>query len=226
MKISVLGDSISKGVVFDGLSSGYRQLGDNYVALLQRRFGFEVDNLSKFGCTITKALRLLAFHKDRVARSSYAVVEYGGNDSDFKWEEVSRDPEAVHHPLTDRDLFREEYGRMVDAIKGLGATPILLNLPPIDAGRYFERISQGRSKENILRYLGGDVQYIYRWHESYNMEIQMIAQEKGVPLIDIRSAFLLDRDSRRLICDDGIHPSEEGHQLIAASIGRKIAEAS
>lgn len=218
MRISILGDSISKGVVFDGPSNRYSQLKKNYVSILEEKFGFSVDNYSKFGCTVTKGLAMLEHHKDKVAGSQYAVLEYGGNDSDFKWQEVSDKPDDIHYPLTPMEDFKRGYIKMIDEIRALGATPILLNLPPIDANRYFERITQGKNPASILRYLGGDVHYIYRWHESYNIVISKIAYDKHVTMIDIRTAFLLDRNGGDLICSDGIHPSEAGHSLIAKSI--------
>lgn len=226
MNICVLGDSISKGVVFDGISSRYNQLKDNYVSLLKKKFGFAIENFSKFGCTVTKGLAMLDFHKDKVSQSQYVLIEYGGNDSDFHWDEVAKEPDAVHFPMTTREDFRSKYNAMIDEIQSIGATPILLNLPPIDAQRFFDRVSQGKSRENILHYLGGDVQFIYRWHESYNLEISSIAYDKKVPLIDIRTAFLLDKNSKELLCEDGMHPSEKGHMLIAQSISDYLEKAS
>ena len=55
---------------------------------------------------------------------------------------------------------------------------------------------------------------IYRWHESYNMAVMKMSREKNVPVIDVRSRFLVRRDYRDLLCDDGMHPNEKGHQLI------------
>ncbi|NLY08178.1 MAG: SGNH/GDSL hydrolase family protein, partial [Spirochaetales bacterium] len=149
MNICILGDSISKGVTFDGLSSKYNQLKNSYVAILQEKFGLSINNLSKFGCTVTKGLAMLDFHKQAVAESQYAIVEYGGNDSDMRWDEVAKAPDCTHLPLTEKSDFRCKYEDMIRQIQNLGTTPILLNLPPIDAQRYFERISQGKNGENI-----------------------------------------------------------------------------
>ncbi|OLA61120.1 MAG: hypothetical protein BHW37_01125 [Firmicutes bacterium CAG:272_52_7] len=35
-----------------------------------------------------------------------------------------------------------------------------------------------------------------------------------IPMIDIRSAFLVKRDYSDYLCEDGIHPNERGHKLI------------
>lgn len=218
MQISILGDSISKGVVFDGLTRGYSQLKENYVSILRDKFNFAINNYSKFGCTVSKGLAMLDFHKDKVADSQYAVIEFGGNDSDFNWQEVSDAPAEMHLPFTEKNEFREKYEKIIDELEEIGVTPVLMNLPPVDAVKYFQRVSNGKNADNILKFLNGDVQYIYRWHESYNLEISKISYSKRVPLIDIRTAFLLDKNSRELICEDGIHPSVLGHRMIAKSI--------
>ena len=59
---------------------------------------------------------------------------------------------------------------------------------------------------------------IYRWHESYNMAVCRIALSQRVPLIDIRSAFLERKNYQSLLCEDGIHPNEEGHAMISSVI--------
>ncbi|MBE6830962.1 MAG: SGNH/GDSL hydrolase family protein [Ruminococcaceae bacterium] len=94
---------------------------------------------------------------------------------------------------------------------------MLLSLPPIDAQRYFAWISRGLNAENILRFLG-DIEYIYRWHEMYNLAVYRLAMDQGVPLIDISSAFLKTGNFQDLICEDGIHPNENGHRLIGQTI--------
>ena len=40
------------------------------------------------------------------------------------------------------------------------------------------------------------------------------AQDCGVPLIDVRDAFLSERRYGELLCADGIHPNAGGHALI------------
>ena len=92
--------------------------------------------------------------------------------------------------------------------------PVMTTLPPIHARRYFSFFTRdGLSQENILLWLG-DVEHIYRWHERYNGAVVQTAQECGVPLIDVRDAFLSVRRYGDLLCADGIHPNAKGHALI------------
>ncbi|MFZ5859714.1 MAG: SGNH/GDSL hydrolase family protein, partial [Spirochaetota bacterium] len=64
----------------------------------------------------------------------------------------------------------------------------------------------------------GDVQFIYRWHESYSSSIWEIGEAHNVPVVDIRKAFLEQRNYSHFLCKDGIHPNTEGHRLITSKI--------
>ena len=136
----------------------------------------------------------------------------------YQWADVACEPDSIHYSLTKLDVFINQYEKMIDKIKGLGVRPIMFSLPMLDAERYFNHISQGLNKENILKWLGGDVSYIDHWHEMYNMAVFGLAARKHVPIIDITSALLEKKDYRSYLCSDGIHPNEAGHELIANSI--------
>ena len=74
------------------------------------------------------------------------------------------------------------------------------------------------------RYLG-DVQHIYRWQERYALAVAEIGSKLNCTILNLRDAFLVARDFKALLCVDGIHPSEKGHQLIWSEISRLIAGA-
>lgn len=73
---------------------------------------------------------------------------------------------------------------------------------------------------------GGSADYIYKFHESYNNKICSIAEKNGIRLIDIRSAFLELGNYSDFLCEDGIHPNEKGHKLIAEAISLEIPKLS
>ncbi|MGI5845632.1 MAG: hypothetical protein ACOX7D_00380 [Alphaproteobacteria bacterium] len=58
-KISILGDSISKGVVLDKISQRYKILKESAADLFSRENNVIVKNHAKFGCTSEKALGLI-----------------------------------------------------------------------------------------------------------------------------------------------------------------------
>ena len=102
-----------------------------------------------------------------------------------------------------------------------------MTLPPIDSLRYFDHICRGGlNKEAILSFLQGDIHAIARFQELYSLKIKAIAKETRTVLVDVRSAFLSCRDYTSLLCDDGIHPTREGHFLIASSFADYLGQHS
>ncbi len=221
--ICVFGDSVCKGVVFDSALAKYRVLKDSFIHLLEKAGNMVINNYSKFGCTVTRGSEILTKHESELRNYDYTVLEFGGNDCDYDWAAVAAEPDAFHVPKTPVDDFKTKYAGMVEQIKDSGGNPALLSLPPIDAKRYFNWISRGLNADNILRFLG-DVEFIYRWHEMYNLAVCSVAMEHHVPLIDISSVFLKTGHYQNYICEDGIHPNEQGHKLIEKEIFQYVLQ--
>lgn len=219
--VCVFGDSVAKGVVLDNTKNRHGLLKNCFAHQLADIFSLTVTNYAKFGCTVTKGLELLKKHLSQVRDYDYVVLEFGGNDCDFDWAEVAKAPEAPQHSKTPLDVFVKTYREMVHLIRQNGGSPLMLSLPPIDAIRYFDWISQGLDRDAILQFLG-DKEHIYRWHEMYNVAVYRIACEEQVPVIDITTDFLEMCDYQSCICDDGIHPNEKGHKLITKQIVRFV----
>ena len=118
--------------------------------------------------------------------------------------------------------FAEIYAGIVEELRAQGKKIVLLNLPPLDSKKYFAWVSRGLDAAAILKWLGGSDSYIYRYHEAYSLSVGDIAVRQQVPLIDIRSAFLRRRDYSELLCEDGVHPNDRGHELIAAVIRNEL----
>ncbi|WP_150274327.1 SGNH/GDSL hydrolase family protein [Paenibacillus tepidiphilus] len=213
-KTLVSGDSISKGVIYDESRSKYVILEDNYVSLLQDKLKGGLRNTARFGNTLMKGFGNL--QRDVVKdKPDIVLIEYGGNDCDFHWEEIALNPDAEHNPKTAFPKFEAMLLDMIDYLKGQNIVPVLMNLPPLNADSYFKWVSGSnpKSEVNILKWLGS-VTKIYWWQEKYNSTIMKVAENTGTRLIDIRSAFLQEPDFTRLICVDGIHPNREGHRII------------
>ena len=91
---------------------------------------------------------------------SYVVMEFGGNDCDFNWKEISENPDAEHKPNSEIKHFVMMYTELIKEIKDMGKMPVLLSLPPIDAKKYFLKISNGLNAENILKWMNGNKQFL------------------------------------------------------------------
>jgi len=190
----------------------------SFAKLCGSRLGLEIKNFARFGGTISQGMDILSKHDGEVADSRYCVIEYGGNDCSYRWNEISDNPDSAHNPLTMLEDFRGQYSRLIDSLKRRGTRPVLLSLPLIDSERYFRHITKGLNADNILTWLGGDVDFIGHWHDMYNMAVWKLGAHKKVPVIDITSPFLSRKDYRDFLCSDGIHPNEDGHRIIADAI--------
>ncbi len=218
--ICVFGDSIAKGVVLDSARQRYSIIKDSFISLAGRALELLPKNFSKFGCTVQKGLEMVNAHVDDIGVSSYTLLEFGGNDSDFNWAEISSNPDGCHLPNTPLDTFCETYSKIVDKVKESGGKPIVLNLPPVANHKFFAWHMRNLDKGTVLNWLGGSDEYIYRWHEMYNSKVENLARISGVPLIDIRAPFLALRNYEDYFCEDGTHPNEKGHALISPVIER------
>ena len=213
--VEVFGDSILKGVQLDDESRRYHVDNNIDVDMLEKRFLLKISNFSKFGCTITKALALIErrFNNNKL-HCDAIVLNLGGNDCDFDWKAVAACPEDDHQPNTPLDVFADTYRGIIEFLKDKGIRPIITNLPPLDAQRFFNWFCGGLEKKaNVLKWLGG-VESIYRWQENYSRTIEKIAEETGTLLVDLRGAFLKHRKLEHLLCADGTHPNTAGQRVI------------
>ncbi|MWV47279.1 SGNH/GDSL hydrolase family protein [Paenibacillus sp. HJL G12] len=213
-KYIVSGDSISKGVVYDEVRKRYVILEDNYVSLLQSKLKGAVRNTARFGNTLLKGIGNLK--KDVLKeKPNIVLIEYGGNDCDFNWNEIATDPDAEHHPKTDFNTFESMLIKTVNELKSQQIIPILMSLPPLNADKYFKWVSQNNpeAERNIMKWLGS-VTKIYWWQERYNSTILKVSELTKTKYIDVRGAFLAHPDFTKFLCSDGIHPNQEGHRII------------
>lgn len=149
-------------------------------------------------------------------------MEFGGNDCDYNWKEISISPNDEHKPNSDIKSFTKIYTELINKIKQMNKIPVLLSLPPIDCNAYFKKISEGLNADNILKWLNGNKQFISNWHERYNLEVFKLAINNNIPIIDITSKFLEKKKYENYLCEDGIHPNEDGHKIIANAIQEHI----
>ena len=171
----------------------------------------QVTNQAKMGATATKGLSLVEHDVARGLDADYALICYGGNDSDYDWAAIAADPEGDHRPHTERETFRQTLANILSLLYRQGIQPVLMSLPPIDPRRYLRFICRnGLDRSAIMRWLG-DEEMIYRHQELYSDTVTELAYESGVPLIHVRQAFLADHHMNALIAADGIHMTMEGY---------------
>ncbi|MCL1835219.1 MAG: SGNH/GDSL hydrolase family protein [Oscillospiraceae bacterium] len=223
-KIEVFGDSILKGVQLKPGSGRYCVDNNIDVGMLSRKFSLNIVNRSKFGCTVSKGKELLSRFLEGKPDCSAVLMNYGGNDCDFNWKDISDNPHIKHEPHTPLKEFIKTYKGIFRQVYDKGIRPVVANLPPIEPQRFLEWVSRGLNKENILTWLDG-VNTIYRFQEFYSRAIEDLARASGVMLVDLRGAFLKETRIGRFLCEDGIHPNTEGQKLITQELARFCATA-
>ncbi len=224
-RIIIYGDSILRGVTYSSEARRHK-LCQGYKLTTLSDIGYEVINHARMGATIDKGLAVLdGTLTEDIAKGSTVLLEFGGNDSDYTWGEISDDPNGTHLPHTIEEDFLRLYGNAIETAKDRGASVVLSSLVPIDAARYMNTISHGRSYDSILSWLG-DISMLYRYHEHYNVLVRSLAHKYDCPLLDVREQFLLAHNYKDLISEDGIHPTEEGHALVESSIRRYLEHAN
>lgn len=217
------GDSVMKGVVVDSGNSNidtvkYKISNMGFASRCCRNLGIKVENFARFGSTVEQGIKYVNRHADKIKESDYVIFEYGGNDCNYNWSDIANNPNGVHSPAVPLPNFVEYYSGLIDKVRSLGARPVLLSLPILDPEKFFRHLSKGLNSENILHWLNGSIMNLDRWHERYNMEIFRLGVTQRVPVIDITSVFLEKKNHADYLCEDGIHPNDEGHALIETAI--------
>lgn len=213
--LRVFGDSLLKGIVYDADEERYRLLKENGFKRMEEALSLKIDSKAMFGCTVTKGKQLLERTIKKRPNPSLVLIEFGGNDCDFLWDEISINPEEEHFPKTPLNIFSKTLKAMLDLVSSFKAIPILMSLPPIDGELYFNHICKnGGNGENILKWLK-DVKNIEKFQEIYSNEVIKVAKETNTQLIDVRGAF---GGHEGFLCEDGIHLNAEGHSLMIESL--------
>ena len=210
----ICGDSILRGVVWSPEAGRYMTTKEIGYDKVEDRFHITLHNRSRFGCTLEKGADHLFHTLDRGEPCDVAILEYGGNDADFNWAEISATPDGVHLSHTSPDDFETLYRKTLHRLQEKEILPVLCSVIPVCSGRYLDWVSRnGLSRDNILHWLG-DEDAIFRYQAEYSRRVEKLAQEEGLPLIDLRASFMATPSMADYYCLDGIHPNEKGQHLI------------
>lgn len=173
-----------------------------------------VTNRAKMGATVSKGLSLVEHDAQRGLTADYALICYGGNDSDYDWAAIDADPGADHRPNTELPVFADTLHETLDALRQGGVQPVMMTLPPIDGERYLSFLCRDNlRRDRILSWLG-EPQMIYRHQELYADTAAEIALRENIPLIPVRQTFLCNHRLSQLIAADGIHLTMPGYERL------------
>ena len=212
--ITILGDSIARGLMFDSKAGKYTICRNTYANALTEE-GYSLKNLARVGGTVDNAAEM--YQKCEKQPGNVLVVEVGGNDSALKWDEVAADPGVFHEAVVPLKDYGVKLRKLLSDAKQAQLKPVLVTPLPVVPTRYIQWAAKGLDLSAIMRYLGS-YEWIYRWQERYAIESLKAARDVGCLVFDLRSEFLLQRDFSALMCEDGIHPNPDGYNLISNAV--------
>lgn len=210
--VYIYGDSLLKATVPDEELKYHFHLPEIMARYPSDRV--QVTNRAKMGATVSKGLSLVEHDAQRGLDADYALICYGGNDSDYDWAAIDADPGADHRPNTELPVFADTLHETLDALRQGGVQPVMMTLPPIDGERYLDFLCRDNlRRDRILDWLG-EPQMIYRHQELYADTAAEIALRENIPLIPVRQTFLCNHRLSELIAADGIHLTMPGYERL------------
>jgi lysophospholipase L1-like esterase len=118
--------------------------------------------------------------------------------------------------------YEENVSAMVASLRGRNVRVLLLTRPTV--------LTRNMSAEDLkaqrvfFPYFpeAYSVPRLRSLHDAYNNSIRRLAARLQVPIVDLDEVF--DRQDKRALFWDTMHPSKEGHELIAAALAPRVRE--
>lgn len=222
IKICAFGDSVMKGTILESVNPLQYVLPPmTFTDIVAENLGIQINNYARFGSTIATGEKILLRNIADIPQYDYTLFKFGGNDCDFNWPAIAAEPGRIHDPFTPVTEFMIKYERLIDRVRCLGSSPIILSLAPVEPHNYFRHITRNLTEsgqKNVLDWLGGTPNFIREWHEMYNIKLMGLSAHLGVPIIDITSSFYSRPSYGKMMCEDGVHPNLEGQKLMASAL--------
>ena len=181
-------------------------------SLVESGFPVRVINAGVGGNSTTDGLDrfdrdVLAHHPDLV------VIQFGINDSAV---DVWRNPPATS-PRVSIEAFEANLRLLIERAREAGARVVLMTTNPI---RWTPKLKElyGKMPYNPDRPDGFDLPLLSR----YNAAARRVANEAGVPLVDVHAEFMRGDVDGLLL--DGMHPGDAGHAIVAALLAPAIRQ--
>lgn len=217
-EIYLFGDSASQGIVLDE-NDQYRVSRMGCIRLLKRK-GYAIRNYAVHGYTVLQGLD--TFRNMRIEPGSACVIQFGGNDCNLDWDAVSRDPDSYHEGKVSLTDFCRNLALFVKEARERQLEPVLVTPLALMSERFYHWVSRNRNEARILHYLHDDPESISRWQERYATAVREVSITEKCRLADVRAWMLNKLEYPSLICDDGMHPNEAGHAVLAEVIDEHL----
>ena len=222
-KIVLLGDSIAKGVVRDNPTTRYRVSSSSFAKNCEKLMDIQIENHAHMGSTVVQGLAVVQRIIPKIADANEVWLLFGGNDSNMSLTNIDdMSQEIRYQPTVDLGEYQQKYSELISCLQNLGLSVFLMSLPPIALRKFLKNVQQtirtpaGRCRWQ--KFIHRQPETLTNWHEMYNLSVFKLAHKHQIPVIDITTPFLKEKNCEPYFCDDGIHPNNEGHLLITNAI--------
>lgn len=191
-----------------------------YAMLLEDELrGVKVINAGVSGNTT--AMARARFDKEVLAhKPKVVVVQFGINDAAV---DVWKKPAATG-PRVKLDQYVANMAYFIDTLKASGAQVIVMSPNPL---RWTEKLKELYGKPP---YRPEDVEGFNGLLVRYCEALEKVAREKGVTYFDLQAGYRAEAKKLGVEVDkllqDGMHPNDEGHRMVANLLRAKILELS
>ena len=109
----VFWDSVLKGVIYE--NNIYKVSQNRFSNICEDILGVPIENKAKFGSTISIGKNIIFKNIELIkeTKSKYVVMEFGGNDCDYNWREISENPDKEHYSKSSITQFIEIYSNLL-----------------------------------------------------------------------------------------------------------------
>jgi lysophospholipase L1-like esterase len=135
---------------------------------------------------------------------SHVFILFGNNDSRLV---------DLNKPVCDLRLYEKNLRQMVMNIKKNGKIPIMCNLQPLDDELSYKTLP------GMGKYLNSD-STPDEWHKQYSDRVVEVGRSLNISVVDIEKA--LRSFGSKVIFDDGLHPNDFGHSIIAELLKKEL----
>ena len=223
-KLLIFGDSIIKGVTYNGQSYHLCQQHDFDTLAAQ---GVTVENNAKMGATIADGLKQLSRKLKPCADDTTVLFCFGGNDCDYNWKSIceGRCDYEHRHRVAPQD-FKKNYEDMIHLLQEKGAAVTAVIAPPIAIEVYLSHLLKSGVDKDIMSEYVNSVQQMQDEYAGYGDIMRDTAKENGCEILSLRESFLALGDMKAYYSKDGMHPNEAGYALIRGDFEKYFASAA
>ena len=151
-QLLIFGDSIMRGVYYSAEHGRHKLYRERFASLRDK--GYEIKNCSVMGATISTGTDLVRRRLTNPAEDTTVIFEYGGNDCDFHWSEISDNPTGSFSPNTAEDISTSVIPPRISPSNMTGSpswAAICISIIPVLPREFMKLLSTAMAEHPVVR---------------------------------------------------------------------------